>query len=246
MKKKSTDLGLIIPSKIRIAGMTFYKRGNQVVGRVSESNEKRSNTPSQFKQRQKMRHTMALWKMLRFCDTMFTQRQTAYQNFASLANRLPAVYVTKGLMNQASFLMPGIPVSDGTLSTIRQQLGTVDGHPALLTDLKAGEWYRGEKLWLYTAEQCIESNLPRVRFAVREMSRNELADVDENLALVDEVFSDEMKGWALVRIMDNRCSPQTVITRCAMYQQFATDEAFQAAAKSYGGLTESSFLSPGM
>ena len=48
MKKKSTDLGLIIPSKIRIAGMTFYKRGNQVVGRVSESNEKRSNTPSQF------------------------------------------------------------------------------------------------------------------------------------------------------------------------------------------------------
>ena len=169
MKKKSTDLGLIIPSKIRIAGMTFYKRGNQVVGRVSESNEKRSNTPSQFKQRQKMRHTMALWKMLRFCDTMFTQRQTAYQNFASLANRLPAVYVTKGLMNQASFLMPGIPVSDGTLSTIRQQLGTVDGHPALLTDLKAGEWYRGEKLWLYTAEQCIESNLPRVRFAVREM-----------------------------------------------------------------------------
>jgi hypothetical protein len=101
MKKKSTDLGLIIPSKIRIAGMTFYKRGNQVVGRVSESNEKRSNTPSQFKQRQKMRHTMALWKMLRFCDTMFTQRQTAYQNFASLANRLPAVYVTKGLMNQA-------------------------------------------------------------------------------------------------------------------------------------------------
>ena len=55
MKKKSTDLGLIIPSKIRIAGMTFYKRGNQVVGRVSESNEKRSNTPSQFKQRQKMR-----------------------------------------------------------------------------------------------------------------------------------------------------------------------------------------------
>jgi hypothetical protein len=125
-------------------------------------------------------------------------------------------------------------------------LGTVDGHPALLTDLKAGEWYRGEKLWLYTAEQCIESNLPRVRFAVREMSRNELADVDGNLALVDEVFSDEMKGWALVRIMDNRCSPQTVITRCAMYQQFATDEAFQAAAKSYGGLTESSFLSPGM
>lgn len=44
MKKKSTGLGLIIPKTMRIGGVTFYKRQGQVIGRVSESMEKRSNT----------------------------------------------------------------------------------------------------------------------------------------------------------------------------------------------------------
>lgn len=74
MKKKSTALGLVIPGKMRIAGMIFYKQGGQVVGRVSESNEKRSNTLGQFRQRQKMRHTTMLWKMLRFCDSAVHHR----------------------------------------------------------------------------------------------------------------------------------------------------------------------------
>ena len=64
---------------VRIEGMTFYMRNGQVIGRESETHEKRSNTLPQFVQRQKMRHTTMLWKMLRFCDTMFTERRTAYQ-----------------------------------------------------------------------------------------------------------------------------------------------------------------------
>ena len=60
MKTKINGLGLQIPNKLRIAGVTFYKRGNQVIGRVSESTEKRSNTLPQFVQRQRMRHTIAL------------------------------------------------------------------------------------------------------------------------------------------------------------------------------------------
>ena len=81
-----------------------------------------------------------LWKMLRFCDTMFTERRTAYQNFASLANQLPVVYVPDdGTMNQSSFLMPGIPVSDGVLPMINLELGEVDGRPALITDLKVSD-----------------------------------------------------------------------------------------------------------
>ena len=91
MKKNGSALGLVIPGKVRIGGVTFYKRQGQVIGRVSNSDEKRSNTQAQFKQRQRMRHTIALWKMLRFCETMFTERGNAYQNFASLANRLPVV-----------------------------------------------------------------------------------------------------------------------------------------------------------
>ena len=59
-KKQVAGMGLLIPKKIRIGGMTFYKRQGQVIGRVSNSNEKRSNTLAQFKQRQRMRHATEL------------------------------------------------------------------------------------------------------------------------------------------------------------------------------------------
>ena len=174
---------MTIPKRVRLAGMTFYLRNGQLVGRASSTHEKRSNTLPQFIQRQKMRHTTALWKMLRLCDVMFTERRTAYQNFASLANQLPAVYVPDdGTMNQVSFLMPGIPMSDGILPMVKQELG--------------------------------------------------------------EEFADEMKGWALVKVVDDRCSSQSIVTHCTLYQQYTTEDALERAADSYGGLTETPFLSP--
>ena len=244
-KKDSAGLGMTIPKRMRMAGMTFYLRNGQVVGRESSTHEKRSNTLPQFIQRQKMRHTTALWKMLRFCDVMFTERRTAYQNFASLANQLPAVFVTKTLMDQSSFLMPGIPMSDGILPTVKQELGEVDGKPALITDLKKSDRTYHAQLRLYTAIQTIESDvLPRVRFSMREVSWWDMTEIDNHLALIGEEFADEMKGWALVKVIDDRCSPQTIVTRCSLYQQYTTQEALEIAADSYGGLTETPFLSP--
>lgn len=244
-KKDSAGLGMKIPKKIRIAGITFYLRNGQVVGRESSTHEKRSNTLPQFIQRQKMRHTTALWKMLRFCDVMFTERRTAYQNFASLANQLPVVYVTKGRMDQSSFLMPGIPMSDGILATVKQELGEVNGTPALLTDLKESDRTHHATLRLYTAVQTLENEvLPRVRFSMREVSWWDMTVVDGYLALVGEEFADEMKGWALVKVIDDRCSSQTIVTHCTVYQQYTTEEALETAADSYGGLTETSYLSP--
>ena len=242
--KGSTGLGVTIPKRMRLLGMTFYLRNGQLVGRESSTHEKRSNTLPQFIQRQKMRHTTALWKMLRFCDVIFTERRTAYQNFASLANQLPPVYVTKGHMDQSSLLMPGIPVSDGILPMVKQDLGEVDGTPALLTDLKESERSRFATLRLYTAVQTIENdNFPRVRFSMREVSWwNDMTVVDGRLALVGEEFADEMKGWALVKVVNDRCSPQTIITRCTLYQQYTTDDALERAADSYGGLTQDLFL----
>ena len=238
-KKDSGGLGMTIPKRMRIAGMTFYLRNGQVVGRESSTHEKRSNTLPQFIQRQKMRHTTALWKMLRYCDVMFTERRTAYQNFASLANQLPAVYVLDdGTMNQASFLMPGIPMSDGILPAVKQELGEVDGSPALLTDLKEGDRTRHAQLRLYTAVQTMENRvLPRVRFNMREVSWWDMTVVDGRLALMGEEFADEMKGWALVKVVDERCSSQTIVTRCTLYQQYTTEDALEKAADSYGGLT---------
>ena len=238
MKKKSTPKGLMLTGSLRESGVTMYQRGGKIVVRTATSDEKRSNTLGQFVQRQKMRHTIELWKMLKSCDVMFTQRQTAYQNFASLANRLPAVFLERPQMDHTSFLMPGIPVSDGTLPAIQLQLDEVNGIPALLTDLTNDAYNYREKLWLYTAVQNPDDRYkPFVRFSKREVSRLEMTLVDGHLALVGEEFGDDMKGWALVCVIEDRCSPQTIVTRCTYYQQYTTNEALQTAAKSYGGLT---------
>ena len=58
--KGNPGFGLTIPKRVRIAGMTFYMRNGQVIGRESETHEKRSNTLPQFVQRQKMRHDDAV------------------------------------------------------------------------------------------------------------------------------------------------------------------------------------------
>lgn len=243
MKKNNVGKGLMIVGSLRKAGITTYMKQGQLITRVSYSNQKRSNTRSQFIARQKMRHTIALWKMLKFCDVMFTQRSTAYQNFASLANRLPAVFVERLHMDQASFLMSGIPVSDGSLPTIQLQLGEVNGMPALLTNLTNDECTYRVKFRLYTAVQTLENGfMPRVRFNMHEVRWSEMTLVDGHMVLVGEEFADEMRGWALVRVIDDRCSPQGIVTRCTLYEQYTTDEALQTAAKSYGGLTKTPFL----
>ena len=79
---------------------------------------------------------------------------------------------------------------------------------------------------------------------MREVSWQEMTLTDGHYVLKGEEFADPMKGWALVLVKGDRCSPQTIVTRCTLYQQYTTDEALQAAAKSYGGLTETPYLSP--
>ncbi|MBR6844930.1 MAG: hypothetical protein IKM79_07540 [Bacteroidales bacterium] len=238
-KKTNTGKGLLMTGSFRSAGMTFYLRHGQVVGRVAHSKERRSNTLEQFVQRQRMRHTIALWHTLKLCGPMFTESKTAYLGFASLANRLPAVFVPcTGATSGAALLMPGIPVSDGTLPEVKQRLGTVGADAALLTNLKAGDLRQNEQMILYTAEQRIEGRTPRVRFRAREVSRNEMTVVDGCLALTGDEFADAMKGWALVRINGERCSSQGIVTRCEYYLAYTTEEAIRTAAKSYGGLTQ--------
>lgn len=239
MSKKSTPKGLMLIGSLRKAGVTTYMKQGKMITRVSNSNERHSNTLPQFIQRQKMRHTIALWKMLKGCETVFTEPATAYQNFASLANRLPVVFVPdNGQMKGASFLMPDIPVSDGKLPAINEQLGEIDGVPALITNLKGEAWAPQTKLLLYTAEQHIEYKMPQVRFSVREVMWEEMSFVDGHYVLKDETFANDMKGWALVLVRGERCSSQAIVTRCTLYQQYTTEKALKKAANSYGGLTD--------
>ena len=238
MKIKQPTIGVEIIGKIPSLGVTKYIRNGYVVTRVSTSEGRRSNTRSQFVQRLRMRHSIALWKELSLWSPMFTESKTAYHRFLSLANQLPVVYLSKDKASGVgSLLMPGIPVSEGNLLSVQLQLGEVNGTAALITDRKADEVRPHEVFLLYTAEQQFHrEDCPKVSFKMREVKRDEFTLVGGCLALMDSEFANEMKGWALVRVMGKNCSTQSIVTRCKYYEQFTTEEALQAAAKSYGGL----------
>ena len=238
MKIKQPTIGVEIIGKIPSLGLTKYIRNGMVVTRVSTSEGRHRTTRSQFVQQQRMRHSIALWKELSLWSPMFTESKTAYHRFLSLANQLPVVYLPKDNASViGSLLMPGIPVSEGNLLPVLQKLGEVNGTPALITDRKADNVRPNEVFLLYTAEQQFHrEDCPKVVFKMRQVKRDEFTLVDGCLALVDNEFGNEMKGWALVRVMGKNCSTQSIVTRCKYYEQFTTEEALQAAAKSYGRL----------
>jgi hypothetical protein len=163
----------------------------------------------------------------------------------SLANRLPAVFVTKDeAMNHPSFLMPGIPVSDGTLPELKLRLGEVGGKAALITNIERYETPHTETLKLFVAEQTCEYNIPKVIFRMRNVMKEELVETGNGLALVGDEFADDNKGWALVQVKSGNCSPQSIVTRCTLYRRYTTEAVMNEAAKTYGRVKESPFPSP--
>ena len=234
MKKRLTT-GLSVIGRFPQSGVTFYEKQGKRVAR-SAHNKKRPNrcTLKQFEQRQRMRHSIALWHTLSWCNPMFTEHQSAYSGFVALANRLPAVFVSdRDASNNASMLMPDIPVSEGSLLSVKQYLGEVDGVSALITNLKKSDIRQGMELHLYTAEQKIERDCPRVYFEVGKVTKEEMTETDNGLALVGDDFAKTNKGWALVLVKGKRCSSQGIVTRCTLYQQYTTQEAMISAAKSH-------------
>ena len=90
--------GLSLIGRMPQSGVTIYeKQGKLVVRSAHNSSKPRRCTLKQFVQRQRMRHSIALWHGLSLCDPMFTEHQSAYSGFVALANRLPAVLSKKAL-----------------------------------------------------------------------------------------------------------------------------------------------------
>lgn len=131
------------------------------------------------------------------------------------------------------------------MTPIAQHLGEVDGVAALLTDLKLGlnikSW---DTFWLYTAEQGERYGVPSVSFSMRTVKLTEMTQTETGLALVGEEYADDNKGWALVHVSKDRCSSQSIVTRCTLYQKYTTEEMMLAAAESYGGLTQETYWYP--
>ena len=60
-----------------------------------------------------------------------------------------------------------------------------------------------------------------------------MIEAAEGVALVGEEFADHNKGWALVLVDGERCSTQGIVTQSTFYEQYTTQEALLAAAKSH-------------
>ena len=237
---------LLMNGSIKAAGVTFYTRKGNTVMRVAHSNQPRSNSRGQFVARQRMKHTTALWRALKQSELHFG---SGYGGFCKLASALPAIFTPRtGASSVATLLMPGMPVSDGTLPTVGMKLGEIEGTAALLTDLKVSALKRHEELRLYMLHQASESGTPQVRVYCAVMPRTGEGSIGGHtyqvvlhgdcLALTGSLFGDDDKGWAVMRLNGERCSSQTAVTRCRQWEDFATEEAMKASAESYGGLTE--------
>ena len=234
--KKNKIVGLTLNGSLKRAGVSFYSKNGQTIMRVARSRQPKRCSREQFIVRERMRHAVALWRPLKWAgDPLFD----SYGRFLSLMRRVPAVFLTKEQhASGVTLMLPGMPMSDGVLPVVEQRLGEVEGTAALLVVPSSLELKRGDELLLYTARQTVHIDTPRVEIVRREVEPSELVEADGMLALVDEAFGDIMAGWALVHVGHGRCSSQGLVTRCTYYQSFTTEEALQAAAESYGGLTD--------
>ena len=230
--------GLTISGRLKESGITIYFRNGKPVARTATSYQPKRRTRKQFVARQQMLHSTRLWSSLKLAGTpLFPAKPTAYARFLSLMHRTEVVFIPqRGRLDGATMLLPDMPLSEGLLPTVKQHLGVVDGSAALITNLTRNSLHRDDKLIQYTLSQET-TNKPMVRFARREVTPSEMTETADGWALVSDEFADDMKGWALVHVLGERCSTQTAVTRCNYYKQFTTEEALQAAA-SYGGLTK--------
>ncbi len=231
-------------------GVTFYTRNGKTIMRSSTSNQPKRRTAKQFEGRARIAHNTKLWRALSWqVQPMFIGGSNAYTRFMSLMSKSQAVYLTaEELGYGATLLLPGMPVSEGELPAIEYHLGEVDGTPALITNLPE-RMSNTDRLRLYTATQRVDHRVPQVGIYAEDQNigqkmkatgfkGTEVKIVDGCVAFVGDMFADEMKGWALVLIKGEQCSSQQLVSRCNLYERYTTDEAFMAAAASYGGLTK--------
>ncbi|MBR1799496.1 MAG: hypothetical protein IJ761_06345 [Bacteroidales bacterium] len=238
MPKHKMD-ALLVNGSVKTAGVTFYTRQGKTVVRAAHSLQPKRRTAKQFDMRMRMKHTIALWHVLKPYNPMFPEGTSAYHRFASAANMLPVVYLPNAKKSgEASVLLPQMPVSEGPLPQIELQIEASTASAALLTNLKPTDIEPTERLMLYEFRQTEVESIPNIEVECRQVPLSDFAKKNGRLVLRDSRFADPMCGWALVRIDGDRCSTQTVVTNCTFYTRFTSDQAREEAIASYGGLTE--------
>lgn len=246
--------GLLEDVEGQLNGLTLYKRNGKTFVRPSHIRQPHRLSRKQLLLRERQSHNNALWRALVATKMVFFEgEKPPYYRFMALNLFSPVPYLEKRQYHSGNALsLPNMVLSDGLLPPISYQLGDVDGQPALLTDLTKKE-ARKDTLLLYVLHQKVitHQNWPDqfyLSIKVETLTPNDFTlvpstllspykDIHGTLALVGDRFANPMLGFGLVRVKDGHASPQRVVTNCTYYERYTTEEALQAAAKSYGGLT---------
>lgn len=140
-KAQNTTFGFT--GRIAGHGITLYRRRGKVYARISTREVSDRQSMNQFKTREKMRHSIALWKSFYspYKPLMTTSDGTiAYNAFLRANSALPTVYFTKQQARQgAALLMPGMVVSEGRLPAVEYGFAVLEsGERVVLTNLLTG------------------------------------------------------------------------------------------------------------
>ena len=140
-KVRNTTFGFT--GRIAGHGITLYRRRGKVYARISTREVSDRQSMNQFKTREKMRHSIALWKCFHtpYKPLMTTSDGTiAYNAFLRANSALPTVYFTKQQAVQgAVLLMPGMVVSEGRLPKVEYDFAQLaGGERVVLTNLLTG------------------------------------------------------------------------------------------------------------
>ena len=140
-KVQNTTFGFT--GRIAGHGITLYRRRGKVYARISTREVSDRQSMNQFKTREKMRHSIALWKSFYspYKPLMTTSDgMIAYNAFLRANSALPTVYLTKQQTRQgAALLMPGMVVSEGRLPAVEYDFAMLEsGERVVMTDLLTG------------------------------------------------------------------------------------------------------------
>ena len=244
----------------RIGQMTAYTRNGKKYLRVAHTRQPRRLSRKQLMVRERQGHNNALWRALKATNQVYIEGgdNTTYNRFMSLNTASPVPYLGKMQYHSGNaLLLPNMLLSYGPLKPISYQFVEVDGHQALFTDLTKQE-IRNDSILLFVLRQKVITHQDwydqfYLKIDVETLTPDDFTIVpstlltpykgkDGCLVLVGERYDDPMMGFGLVRVKDGHASHQRVVTNCTYYERYTTEEALQAAADSYGGLTEDPFL----
>ena len=140
-ESKANILGFI--GRIQGKGVTFYRRGGKTYARISTRKAPNRQSVKQFINRERMRHSIALWHCFYSSDKPLMETSgslTVYNAFLRANSALPTVYLTKQQARQgAALLMPGLVVSEGRLPAVEYDFAVLEsGERVMLTNLLTG------------------------------------------------------------------------------------------------------------